>query len=162
MGSSLQSKRFDTRKFSQLSLKESLVSKVMGHEAQISRGKKLSSRNKKCTKSKPPKYKIKLLKNLTHALLAELDELDDSGNVKDVGVADPRAIDLRNELRCYEIALIEWSLRRTAGNQAKAAVLLGLKPTTLNSKIKNYGISSRDKYPDSSSLAASLRKFSRS
>jgi DNA-binding NtrC family response regulator len=40
----------------------------------------------------------------------------------------------------YERRLIEGALRRTGGVQKQAAELLGLKPTTLNEKIKRLGI----------------------
>jgi len=40
----------------------------------------------------------------------------------------------------YERQLIEAALRRTGGVQKQAAELLGLKPTTLNEKIKRLGI----------------------
>ena len=40
----------------------------------------------------------------------------------------------------YERQLIESALRRTGGVQKQAAELLGLKPTTLNEKIKRLGI----------------------
>ena len=40
----------------------------------------------------------------------------------------------------YERRLIEEALRRTGGVQKQAAELLGLKPTTLNEKIKRLGI----------------------
>jgi transcriptional regulator with GAF, ATPase, and Fis domain len=40
----------------------------------------------------------------------------------------------------FERQLIEGALRRTGGVQKHAAELLGLKPTTLNEKIKRLGI----------------------
>src|SRR5262249_5020659 len=40
----------------------------------------------------------------------------------------------------YERRLIEGALRRTGGVQKQAAEILGLKPTTLNEKIKRLGI----------------------
>lgn len=43
-------------------------------------------------------------------------------------------------VRNYEIFLIQRALKRTGGSQAKAAALLNLKTTTLNSKIKSYEI----------------------
>lgn len=44
------------------------------------------------------------------------------------------------EVRRYEIDLIQRALKYTGGRQSKAARLLGLKATTLNSKLKHYGI----------------------
>jgi transcriptional regulator with GAF, ATPase, and Fis domain len=43
-------------------------------------------------------------------------------------------------VRQFEVSLIRTALGRTSGSQTRAARLLGLKPTTLNAKIKRYGI----------------------
>ena len=45
-----------------------------------------------------------------------------------------------DEVRQFEVSLIRTALGRTSGSQTRAAKLLGLKPTTLNAKIKRYGI----------------------
>ena len=47
---------------------------------------------------------------------------------------------LHEEVRKCETELIRSALVRTAGNQSRAARLLGVKHTTLNAKIKRYGI----------------------
>jgi transcriptional regulator with GAF, ATPase, and Fis domain len=47
---------------------------------------------------------------------------------------------LNEEVRKFETELIRSALVRTAGNQSRAARLLGVKHTTLNAKIKRYGI----------------------
>ncbi len=49
--------------------------------------------------------------------------------------------DFYEEVQRYEMELIRGALLRTQGNQRRAARLLGIKPTTLNCKIKRYGIS---------------------
>lgn len=49
-------------------------------------------------------------------------------------------VDFYAEVRRFEIALITRALRRTRGSQCKAASLLNLRRTTLNSKIKTYQI----------------------
>ena len=51
-----------------------------------------------------------------------------------------RDIDFYAEVQNFEINLIRMALRRTHGSQVKAARLLKLRPTTLNSKIKLYRI----------------------
>ncbi|HJR07109.1 MAG TPA: helix-turn-helix domain-containing protein [Pyrinomonadaceae bacterium] len=56
-----------------------------------------------------------------------------------------QSIDLYEELRQYEINLIQWALRQARGKQKIAARLLGIKPTTLNNKIKHYNIAWKDK-----------------
>lgn len=42
-----------------------------------------------------------------------------------------------------ERPLIEWSLKRTWGNQVRAAKILGLNRNTIRSKIKKLGIEPR-------------------
>jgi len=49
-------------------------------------------------------------------------------------------VDFFREVEQFEIGLIHSALRRTGGHQLRAAKLLGLSCTTLNSKIKRYGI----------------------
>ena len=57
-----------------------------------------------------------------------------------------QSVDIKNgarfsdEVRQFEVSLIRTALGRTSGSQTRAAKLLGLKPTTLNAKIKRYGI----------------------
>lgn len=48
--------------------------------------------------------------------------------------------DFYSEVRRFEILLIRKALRLTGGSQVKAARLLKLNTTTLNSKIKGYEI----------------------
>jgi transcriptional regulator with GAF, ATPase, and Fis domain len=54
--------------------------------------------------------------------------------------ATKRSVRLHDEVRRFEIDLIRSALSRTAGNQTRAAQLLGVKITTLNTKIKRYKI----------------------
>ena len=49
-------------------------------------------------------------------------------------------VKLYEEVRKFEADLIRAALVRTGGNQSRAARLLGVKHTTLNAKIKRYGI----------------------
>ena len=52
----------------------------------------------------------------------------------------PEGMDFYDAVVRYERQLIEAALRRTGGVQKQAAEILGLKPTTLNEKIKRLGI----------------------
>jgi transcriptional regulator with PAS, ATPase and Fis domain len=52
-------------------------------------------------------------------------------------------IDFYEEVTQFETGLIKMALEQTGGNQARAAELLRIKPTTLNSKIKLYKIETR-------------------
>jgi len=66
------------------------------------------------------------------------------GEVESLSISRP--IDIRrgarfsDEVRQFEVNLIRTALGRTSGSQIRAARLLGLKPTTLNAKIKRYNI----------------------
>jgi transcriptional regulator with GAF, ATPase, and Fis domain len=51
-----------------------------------------------------------------------------------------RKVSLSDEVQRFEVDLICSALSRTAGNQTRAARLLGTNLTTLNSKIKRYKI----------------------
>jgi DNA-binding NtrC family response regulator len=54
-----------------------------------------------------------------------------------------RGINFYDEVRRFEIDLIRRALDQTGGHQSRAARLLGMNPTTLNSKIKTYNINMR-------------------
>jgi len=43
-------------------------------------------------------------------------------------------------VRQYERSLLLWALARSGGQQLAAARLLGLRPTTMNEKLKRLGI----------------------
>ena len=51
-----------------------------------------------------------------------------------------RGVNFYDEVRRFEIDLIRRALDQTGGHQSRAARLLGLNATTLNSKIKTYNI----------------------
>ncbi len=78
------------------------------------------------------KLKVELIKELGSSFLEELQSL---------GAARPldleRGISLYDEVRRFEVNLITCALKHTKGRQRAAAHLLGIKATTLNSKIKN-------------------------
>ena len=58
------------------------------------------------------------------------------GAVQDLG----RGINFYDQVRRFEIDLIRRALEHTGGHQSRAARLLGMNATTLNSKIKTYRI----------------------
>ena len=55
-----------------------------------------------------------------------------------------RELDFYSEVRRFEIFLIRNALRLTKGSQVKAARLLKMHETTLNSKLKSFNIDHRD------------------
>jgi len=77
--------------------------------------------------------RIKLLKVLTLTLLRELEG---------VGIETSRSekFDLQTEVQHFEAELIRSALIMTGGRQRRAAKLLGMKVTTLHSKIRRYGL----------------------
>jgi len=50
-------------------------------------------------------------------------------------------IKLEREIDAFEASLIRDALIKSKGNQRDASKLLGIKPTTLNAKMKRLGIS---------------------
>ena len=52
--------------------------------------------------------------------------------------------DLRSLMLAYERRLIAEALEEYRGNQRRAAHALGLLPTTLNEKMKRFGLRPRD------------------
>ncbi|HYW72333.1 MAG TPA: helix-turn-helix domain-containing protein [Pyrinomonadaceae bacterium] len=78
--------------------------------------------------------RLDALRTLLHQMESE---------VQAIGEARPDLegpVDFFREVEHFEIELIRSALRRTGGHQLRAAKLLGLNGTTLNSKIKRYGI----------------------
>src|SRR3712207_2194286 len=61
----------------------------------------------------------------------------------------PAEMSFYEEVRRFEIRLITRALRRAKGKQIAAARLLGLKPTTLNAKMKQYQMRGNDRASDS-------------
>ena len=74
------------------------------------------------------------MKVLTLTLLRELEG---------VGIETSRSLeefDLQSEVQHFEAELIRSALIMTGGRQRRAAKLLGMKVTTLHSKIRRYGL----------------------
>ena len=79
--------------------------------------------------------RISYLKILALTLLREIASAE---NME--GANGKEAIDLQSEVRRFETELIRSALIQTGGRQRQAARLLGTKVSTLNTKIKRYGI----------------------
>jgi DNA-binding NtrC family response regulator len=86
--------------------------------------------------SAPARSSITALKELTFQLLRQVQSI---GEVKTLSFKS--GLDFYDEVRRFEIDLIKRALLETRGHQGRAATLLKLKVTTLNSKIKHYNIS---------------------
>jgi len=86
---------------------------------------------------RPSELPLNNLNNLREAAITLLRE------VECLTQAQPepeRNLGLQEQVQRYEIELIRGALQRTRGNQRRAAKLLGVKVTTLNCKIKRFGI----------------------
>ena len=79
--------------------------------------------------------KTEVLKSIARALESKADN--------PTGVLDfdeKRGVNFYEEVTKFEIELIKQALSYTKGNQRAAARLLGLKTSTLNSKVKTYNM----------------------
>ena len=81
--------------------------------------------------------KIRRLKQLAIRLVRELQSINE---MQVVSLDLEGGLDFYEEVSRFEIDLINRALMQTGGHQARAARLLNLKVTTLNSKIKHYKI----------------------
>lgn len=82
------------------------------------------------------KRKLDVLKEIALALVEEIESLE---AVRSVNIR--RGINLPDEMRHFEIHLIQSALERTGGHQTRAAQLLGINLTTLHNKLKRLEIS---------------------
>jgi DNA-binding protein Fis len=94
---------------------------------------------------RPVRHRVQRLADLAHTLLREAEALaadktftEETNKLRTLNIAE--GIDFYDEVKQFEINLIKLALERTGRNQAAAARLLHIKPTTLNFKIKLYGI----------------------
>ena len=68
-----------------------------------------------------------------------LDQLDVLEKDATSSVGGSR-VNLRDEVRRFEIDLIQRALAQTRGSQVQAAKLLGVNATTLHEKMNRYGL----------------------
>ncbi len=79
-----------------------------------------------------------VLKNVAQALISEgAAQAREPASAAERAEA-PAEMSFYDEVRRFEIGLITRALQRAHGKQKEAARLLGLKPTTLNAKMKQY------------------------
>ena len=87
--------------------------------------------------------RLEALRSLALMFLRELDNLK-----KIMGPKRPRPwgdkIDLEQEMSAIEVAIIKHALLRSRGNQAAAARMLSINPTTLHAKMKKHGITANN------------------
>jgi DNA-binding NtrC family response regulator len=87
-------------------------------------------------------YHVQQLTLLATALASEIETLqvELTGDRHPPVVIDNEGIDFYREVEQYEIELIKSALSQCGGNQTRAARLLQMKSTTLNAKMKHYGL----------------------
>lgn len=100
----------------------------------------LSTRVRALPRQREPTLHSRLddLRAMVRSLLTELDSLGLPVELEPEG-----GLNLDDELKRYEIGLIRAALGKADGSQTRAARMLGVKVTTLNTKIKRYQIMRR-------------------
>ena len=101
----------------------------------------LKKRHGQATQGDPIDEGYTTLKELSSALTKALDAVSIFEILKARQIPNPtQGIDFYAEVERFEITLIQFALVQARGSQKRAARLLGLKPTTLNNKIKGYNL----------------------
>ena len=97
----------------------------------------LSTRARALARLREPTLHSRLddLRAMVRSLLTELESLRLPVELEPEG-----GLSLDDELKRYEIRLIRVALDKADGSQTRAARMLGVKVTTLNTKIKRYQI----------------------
>ena len=85
------------------------------------------------------RLKLGILRRLIRSLITQLDILESNSLPTNTGF-NSEGVDFYEEVKRFEVQLIHEALTTAGGTQQKAAQLLKLNLTTLNSKIKRYGI----------------------
>jgi DNA-binding NtrC family response regulator len=85
--------------------------------------------------------RIKALKSLAQLLLREVEQIEQTSSINGKCLLSEQ-VSLVDDVQNYEAQLIRTALLQSKGHQRRAAKILGIKNTTLNAKIKRYGIES--------------------
>lgn len=85
------------------------------------------------------------LKVLALTLLSQVESLE--AQIADNNVSE---LNLQQEVHRFEAAIIKSALAKTGGRQRRAARILGVKVTTLNTKIKRHKILMKELGPQES------------
>jgi DNA-binding protein Fis len=80
--------------------------------------------------------KLEALNRITEIVLSEFKSIKSNKTA----VPGNDLLDFYDEVKRFEIELILFALKRNQGNQRAAAKMLRLNVTTINSKIKRYGL----------------------
>ncbi len=83
-----------------------------------------------------PSSNLEMLKQLALTLLEEIEVLKDIHQLR--ARDDVHSLNLHDQVRRFEIELMNRALKHTNGHQARAARLLGINVTTFHAKVKRY------------------------
>ena len=84
--------------------------------------------------------KVESLREAALSLLKQVEQLEESLAARGAG----GSTDLHAEVQRFESEIIRDALKKTGGHQRRAARMLGVKVSTLNAKIRRYGIRPED------------------
>ena len=84
--------------------------------------------------------KVESLREVALSLLKQVEQLEESLSARGAS----RSTDLHAEVQRFETEIIRDALKKTGGHQRRAARMLGVKVSTLNAKIRRYGIHPED------------------
>ena len=104
-------------------------------EINLAGDQRVNSTNRLALSENTLPVRIEMLKNVALNLLKEVQALS---TLEEADII--RGIKFYDEVERFERELITRALELTSGHQVRAARLLGLKVTTLNSKVKRYQI----------------------
>lgn len=86
-------------------------------------------------------HRLTILGELARSIETEIDDIVGAENGIQIDNKDEPVINLEEQVRKFEIDLIRFALFRSGGHQTRAAKRLGVNISTLNEKIRRYGIS---------------------
>jgi DNA-binding NtrC family response regulator len=106
---------------------------MLQHDGSMKGRQDLAARARRANGCEDQRFET--LYELAKDLLAQVESLE-ATMLPDVG----RGICLQDEVRRFEVTLINNALKCAKGRQSRAAQMLGLSNSTLNTKIKTYDI----------------------
>lgn len=92
--------------------------------------------NKGAVKIKSIAQKLEAINRIATIVLSEVETFASRNYLRGEN------INYYEELQRFEVELIMYAMYRAKGNQARAAQILNIKPTTLNAKVKRFNLSS--------------------
>ncbi len=80
--------------------------------------------------------KLEAINRIASIVLSEVE------SIRSRSVSASGKINYYEEIQHFEVELILYALYQAKGNQRRAAQILNIKPTTLNSKVKRFNLTS--------------------